>query len=95
MLEYVLRVMPLPGWGLAWLVAGATAIGSAFVHIPSPDGDDALGFASLMTVSFTYSSALLCAAAFNGSGPALRSGLTWLLVTGILAIVSGWEETPR
>lgn len=82
-----LELMPLDVW--AWLFIGcglvAVAAGLTMWHT--------IGFASLMGISAWWGLEFIASWWSTGYDRAVIGALTWLLLAGLLAVVSGWPDS--
>ena len=82
--------MPLESWGWVFMVVGLIGGMSGFAtKIPAW-----VGFAILQALSTLWALLFIASWADTGYGRAWISGLTWMLVSGLLFIISDWEDPP-
>lgn len=86
-----LRVMPLSGWGCAWLACGLVAVVCAWL----PQGVDAAGFLALPLIVLPWMTSYL-ASWISGDFPrGWVAAAIWGLIAVPLIVVAGWREPPR
>ncbi|GAA3384524.1 hypothetical protein [Streptomyces racemochromogenes] len=90
-LGLLLRLMPLEAWGWCWIVAGITALASAW----APPGRDAAAFYALPLVVVPWMASYLVAWLDGGLPRGWVAAAVWAAITAPVLVVAGWPEPPR
>lgn len=81
-----LNMMPLDWWGKLFMFCGAMAALGGLIH------RHVIGFTALMAVSGWWGLEFVASWAINGYTRALIGALTWLLLVGLLLVISSWPD---
>lgn len=77
---------PLWVWGTGWLVVAMILIVTAFLH------NDTIGYSAAIGWKIVWGLTTLASWLFGGVTRGWVSTIIWMVVAGMVAVVSGWPE---